>query len=539
MIRSPLRQRPFFAAPSEYVLGCLCAGLALAVGLSGCEPQTNGNGKEDAVSRVVTANLEIALDRQTAVSNASGTVRLRFSSVETTPQLDEYAGLLPGALEDGTVQVELDLRNASAPNVRSGETVPVIGTVIFPDGTTASLSDFWENVRACREGDAGFVVLYTEDGVEHEYIMIFDVSPEDFQGGGFTGGVTVTLRTLLNGEVLDETQGQGNASGSDEDIDDDDDLPPLPDSPTPLSVDAGTDASVEAGGSVMLQGTVQGGQGGRTVQWSPQTSLDDPTTLTPTATPTQTTVYTLTVTDSATPAQQAADTVTVTVNLPDGVETLFEDDFENDTTGATPASWVVVFTGDASAVSDQQAASGVQSMRMNANPEDGDAILVTEFVSPKDAGWEMTWAMRLSGSSTETDGGAFGFGLFSSEDEYVIGLTFLRSDGRSFRILDSTGETAASSVELGRWYACRAVVDPVAQAVDYYLDGELVLDDILYATSDGSIEHYLGFGLDELLGTGLEVFWGITTGEFLGVGAGGDLSDGSVIGNVDMVRVSQ
>jgi hypothetical protein len=72
---------------------------------------------------------------------------------------------------------------------------------------------------------------------------------------------------------------------------------------------AGPDQSVQPGGQVMLLGSVSGGAPPYTYSWSPTAGLDDPTLDQPTASPANTTTYTLTVTDAL--GQTATDTVTV------------------------------------------------------------------------------------------------------------------------------------------------------------------------------------------------------------------------------------
>ena len=78
---------------------------------------------------------------------------------------------------------------------------------------------------------------------------------------------------------------------------------------TPEIVSAGQDQTIENHASVTLNGTGNG-----TVIWSPETGLDDPTSLTPTTTPDQTTSYIITSTDSH--GCISVDSVTITVNFP-------------------------------------------------------------------------------------------------------------------------------------------------------------------------------------------------------------------------------
>lgn len=80
----------------------------------------------------------------------------------------------------------------------------------------------------------------------------------------------------------------------------------------PLVVDAGADQSISAGGSVVLQGAVSGGSGQYTYEWVPEDFLDDANVLQPTASPTQTLIYTLAVTDTGL-NKTVSDAVTVTV----------------------------------------------------------------------------------------------------------------------------------------------------------------------------------------------------------------------------------
>lgn len=67
----------------------------------------------------------------------------------------------------------------------------------------------------------------------------------------------------------------------------------------PLSISAGPDKHIPAGGAATLEATVSGGLPPYTIEWSPVEGLDSLQLLRPTAAPTITTVYALTVTDSA------------------------------------------------------------------------------------------------------------------------------------------------------------------------------------------------------------------------------------------------
>ena len=78
-----------------------------------------------------------------------------------------------------------------------------------------------------------------------------------------------------------------------------------------LTANAGADVTVSPGGSTVLNGDANGGQGPYQYSWSPSSGLDNAQIATPTATPTETTTYTLTVTD----VWGVSRTDTVTVSL--------------------------------------------------------------------------------------------------------------------------------------------------------------------------------------------------------------------------------
>ncbi len=80
---------------------------------------------------------------------------------------------------------------------------------------------------------------------------------------------------------------------------------------SPAVAEAGPDTWVAASRSVMLQGSASGGLPPYSYSWSPSTGLDDATSPTPQASPTDTTTYTLTVTDSL--GQTGRDSMTLQV----------------------------------------------------------------------------------------------------------------------------------------------------------------------------------------------------------------------------------
>lgn len=78
-----------------------------------------------------------------------------------------------------------------------------------------------------------------------------------------------------------------------------------------LVVDAGPDLTIEEGQAVSLQPTVSGGNGNYQFSWSPAAGLSDSGALAPSASPTQTTMYTLVVVDGR--GAMSMNTMTVVV----------------------------------------------------------------------------------------------------------------------------------------------------------------------------------------------------------------------------------
>lgn len=96
---------------------------------------------------------------------------------------------------------------------------------------------------------------------------------------------------------------------------------------TGFSVDAGTSVWIQSGSSTILNGTAPSGS---SYTWTPSSSLDNPNSLNPVASPNQTTTYTLTVTNSS--GCVSFDTVTVHIELPCGelfVPTAFSPNGDN------------------------------------------------------------------------------------------------------------------------------------------------------------------------------------------------------------------
>jgi len=82
----------------------------------------------------------------------------------------------------------------------------------------------------------------------------------------------------------------------------------------PVVAEAGPDKIIAQGGSAQLEGSASGGLAPYTYSWAPTAGLNDPELAVPTASPEETTVYTITVTDAL--GQSHTDTATVTVAAP-------------------------------------------------------------------------------------------------------------------------------------------------------------------------------------------------------------------------------
>ncbi|QRM89330.1 T9SS type A sorting domain-containing protein [Lacinutrix sp. WUR7] len=91
-----------------------------------------------------------------------------------------------------------------------------------------------------------------------------------------------------------------------------------------VTANAGSNVTIQNGESTTLQGS-----GGTSCSWSPSTGLSNPNSCTPTATPSQTTIYTLTVTENGC---TDTDQVTITVDGTTGGNPPPNDDCNNATT---------------------------------------------------------------------------------------------------------------------------------------------------------------------------------------------------------------
>lgn len=88
-----------------------------------------------------------------------------------------------------------------------------------------------------------------------------------------------------------------------------------------ITVDAGTNAGIMAGGSTTLSGSASGGDGNYSYTWSPSTGLSASNIASPTASPSSTTTYTLSVTDGTgcTGSNEVRVTVVLTPENPGGI----------------------------------------------------------------------------------------------------------------------------------------------------------------------------------------------------------------------------
>lgn len=192
--------------------------IAILALVAGC-PDPEDSGGTDASSRVYTGqiNIEFAGDAGRAISTLTGPTRIRWSNVEeenATPTLDSFEGLLPGLLDDGVADVVVDLRAAPNPTAREDDGVPVTGVVTRFDGSQVDLGQVLGDPRARRDGPAGFVLMFMEEGEVGEYRMQFDTEdPNSFEGNSFVGGVTAELLVMRQGELVQRV-GTGRVDGS-------------------------------------------------------------------------------------------------------------------------------------------------------------------------------------------------------------------------------------------------------------------------------------------------------------------------------------
>lgn len=202
------------------------------------------DGNDNATARVFVAEIQLQSAEETPISGIEGPVRLRFRNVESSPRLDGFEGLLPGAVDGGTVQAQIDLESLEDPTARSADTVAITGTVTLADGQVVDLTDLWENARAAREGETGFVILFTFQGVEFEYEIIFSVAPGDFDGNQIDVEFTLTIREVSGDNSGDQDEFPGTVGGETSD-DDQENLAPVATFTTAVS---GLTASVDASG---------------------------------------------------------------------------------------------------------------------------------------------------------------------------------------------------------------------------------------------------------------------------------------------------
>jgi len=245
------------------------------------------------------------------LSDLSGDVQLKIEEdANQSPRIASYSGILPGFLELGATTANVDL-NAGT----------VTGTLTEPSGATTSLADLLPGLQASRDagttskGSALSLVLqFTSGNTTYIYEMSLNVDA-DGSRTNLTGEVTVRRKTIQNGIVLLDETGRGTVTaGQGTESQFHQTMPPLP---PPIRADVGPDVTIDAGASVILQGSATGGSEALFFSWSPTTGLDDPHALQPTASPSVTTVYRLTVTDAR--GQKAQDDVSVIVpgTIPD------------------------------------------------------------------------------------------------------------------------------------------------------------------------------------------------------------------------------
>lgn len=234
------------------------------------------------------------------VSDGTGPARTEFRRTsDGVSRLTSYEGVLPGFVENGSTVATVEL-----------ETGTVEGVVTTPEGEQLSLQDVLPGLRAEPQPDNSSLRLLFNDGpVAYEYKMHIEADATS-DGENLHGAVQALRQTTRNGEVLLDDRSEGTMEGTREDIGSGDRPAPLQPLPPPIIIDAGPSKTISAGQSAVLEATVRGGEE-TTWSWEPAQGLDDPSDLTPTATPQSTTTYSLLVTDKH--GQRAIDRVTITV----------------------------------------------------------------------------------------------------------------------------------------------------------------------------------------------------------------------------------
>ena len=240
------------------------------------------------------------------LSDNVGPARVTFGTdTQRVTRILTYEGILPGFTTEGTTHARVEIPI-------DGENGTIIGTVATPEGKSLVLSDVVPGLGACSLSDPiGFRIYgpyYTNGDNSYGYQFTFESDPSD-TADGFNAPVNIRHWGQDGPDYYKlRLRGDFDAQRSDESALD----KPLPPPSAPFRIDAGPDVTIGEGESVKLEAWIEGGTGTLRRAWEPTDSLDNPTLLQPTASPSATTTYRLTVVDES--GKQASDRVTVFVD---------------------------------------------------------------------------------------------------------------------------------------------------------------------------------------------------------------------------------
>jgi len=266
--------------------GCPTDPNKTAPGECGCgesDADADGNGLPDCFTdtQCITATNSWVNE---AVSVQTGVFSAEMDVTPSTGGLDGIVALSDGAGSAfGNYAVLIRFNNSGAIDVRHGSTYTADETVSYVGGQTyhvrvdvdIPLSTY--DVYVTPPGSASEIAVALGFGFRSENVGVAQLN----NLGAWAGSGSI--------EVCGFSVGSGG----------------------PLTVGAGSDKSVIAGGSLTLDGSVGGGTGVYNITWSPGDGLSDAKVIRPSASPAETTTYTLTVVDSD--GESGTDTMTVTV----------------------------------------------------------------------------------------------------------------------------------------------------------------------------------------------------------------------------------
>ena len=240
------------------------------------------------------------------LGEAPGEVRLNYGTEGGAARLRGFEGILPGFLPgEGTTQATLDM-------ITGG----VSGTVYPPEGDPIDLNSLMPGVRVTRvdplfsklAGEAKlawkakrgpapkeivetvFQIEWDDDqqGFTYVYEVVMIVEVDDATGDRVSAVVTVRRSVSQNGVLIFNETGTGNLQANKQSLPAGGQPLPLPPPPRPVICDAGPDRTIAPSESVVLEAGVRGGVDWLDYSWTPVGSLDDPTILRPTASPSST-----------------------------------------------------------------------------------------------------------------------------------------------------------------------------------------------------------------------------------------------------------